>query len=131
MYSPTFGSSKTLAVLLRFGDVAQEYVLLSILIQVSAKRAEETAEEIWQSAGKTQRGENSSFFFESLPGVSLLEQHVGGTMPLCGALTRTRMWTCAAMAGANVCHAAVNRNRGASGAIIAEKPLGARGDSFR
>lgn len=44
---------------------------------------------------------------------------------------RTRMWTCAAVAPAKACHVAVNRNRAGSVAIIAEKPLRARGGFFR
>jgi len=52
-------------------------------------------------------------------------------MLLGDALTRTTMWTCTAVAAAKACHVVVNRNRGGSVAIIAEKPLRARGGFFR
>lgn len=52
-------------------------------------------------------------------------------MLLRDALTRTGMWTCTAVAPVKACHVAVNRNRGGSVAIIAEKPLRARGGFFR
>lgn len=52
-------------------------------------------------------------------------------MLLRDALTRTRMWTCAAMAPAKACHVVMNRNRGGSVAIIAEKPLWAMGGFFK
>lgn len=52
-------------------------------------------------------------------------------MLLGDALTRTGMWTCTAVAPAKACHVVVNRNRGGSVAIIAEKPLRARGGFFR
>lgn len=52
-------------------------------------------------------------------------------MLLRGALTITRMWTCTGVAPVKTCHVVVNRNRGGSVAIIAEKPLRARGGFFR
>lgn len=52
-------------------------------------------------------------------------------MLLGDALTITRLCTCTAVAPAKACHVAVNGNRGGSVAIIAEKPLRAKGGFFR
>ena len=51
-------------------------------------------------------------------------------MLLGDALTITRLCTCTAVAPAKACHVAVNGNRGGSVAIIAEKPLRAKGGFF-
>lgn len=52
-------------------------------------------------------------------------------MLLRDALTTAQMWTCSAVARAKACHIVVNRYSGGSVAIIAEKPLGARGGFYR